>query len=373
MPDNDYGDGFYSEPFQKPQTSRQPPQNKNRIPVVPPKKKKSFFGKLFRFILIVAALILIVTGIFMIVVLSRIHYTGEYTDHELSLSEGIELKSENNIENILLFGEDNHKDGERGRADAIILLTIDKKHGLLKQTSFMRDLYVMIPGYGYNKLNAAYVFGGAKLSAETIEYNFGVKIDNYLIVDFASFTEMIDALGGIEIELTYEEIEYINWQSYRNHQTETETEIDPDSFTYSENNNGEEVAPVHLNGRQALWYARDRDSYGSDFDRTKRQRIVINTLVDQLKHSDPIHLMTAVYAVSGYLTTNMDSLTLCGKGIDLLMALGNRKAEHRLPTGDNYYDVWNESGQALQIEDPDLENERLHRFVFEELPQEDDE
>ena len=146
----------------------------------------------------------------------------------------------------------------------------------------MRDIFVSIPGYDDNKLNAAYAFGGAKLACETLELNFGIRIDNYLIVDFNSFTDIVDSLGGIDLELTYNEITYINWQSYRNHQTEDENELKADEYTYYLDRDGYEVALVHVNGRQALWYARDRDSAGSDFDRTQRQRIVINTIFNKL-------------------------------------------------------------------------------------------
>ncbi len=265
----------------------------------------------------------------------------------------------------MLFGEDNHKDDENGRADSMILLTIDKNNRKLKQTSFMRDLYLYIPGEGYNKLNAAFSLGGAKLACETIEYNFGIRIDDYLIIDFNSFTDIVDSLGGVDIELTREEIEYINWQSYRNKQVDTETEIDPDDYTYHTNDNGEEVSSVHINGRQALWYARDRDSAGSDFDRTKRQRIVIDTIFTKLKGAGPLKLLGTIYAASGYLTTDMGPLSLCGKGLDLVFALGYERSEHRIPESDNYYDVYNETGMALQIADEDLERQRLYEFVFE--------
>lgn len=360
----DYGDGFYED------DREYIPENDNdkrRMPVQsqkPGKKKKT--GKVIRGILLIFAVILILTGIYLIIVLSRVNYTNEYPDHSIAENDGITLRSESSIVNIMLFGEDNHKEGETGRADSMILLTIDKNHKKLKQTSFMRDIYLYIPGNGYNKLNAAFSIGGAKLACETIEYNFGIRIDDYMIIDFNSFTDIVNALGGIDIELTYDEIVYINWQSYRNKQVDTETEIDPDSFTYHTNDNGEEVTSVHLNGRQALWYARDRDSAGSDFDRTKRQRIVIDTILSKLKNADPIKLLYTIYAASGYLTTDMNALDLCGKGLDILFALGYERSEHRLPTSDNYYDVYNETGMALQIADEDLEKQRLYEFVFGE-------
>ncbi len=370
---DDYGDGYYAD-----DTEQYDPYitdgeyntngyyNQGRQPVGKRKnrKKKGKFKKIIKIILIILAVLILFTAVFMTIVLARVNYSSENPDHSVSENDGISLRSESGIENIFLFGEDNHSDGGHGRADTMILLTLDKNRNLLKQTSFMRDIYIYIPGYYYAKLNEAYAIGGAKLAVETIEYNFGIKADKYMVVDFNSFTDIVDSLGGIDLELTYDEIEYINWQSYRNKQVDTETEIDPDSFEYDYNDNDEYVANVHLNGRQALWYARDRDSAGSDFDRTKRQRIVIDTILSKLKNSDPIKLMAALYSSSEYLTTNMDAFTLLGEGFDLLSALRYERSEHRVPTGDNYYDVRNETGEALQIDDQELEKERLHNFIF---------
>ena len=373
---DDYGDGYYADDTEKYDSyitdgeyNTNGYYNRNRQPVGNRKsrKKKGKFKKIIKIILIILAVLILFTAVFMTIVLARVNYSSENPDHSLSENDGISLRSESGIENIFLFGEDNHSDGEHGRADTMILLTLDKNRNLLKQTSFMRDIYIYIPGHYYAKLNEAYAIGGAKLAVETIEYNFGIKADKYMVVDFNSFTDIVDSLGGIDLELTYDEIEYINWQSYRNKQVDTETEIDPDSFEYDYNENDEYVANVHLNGRQALWYARDRDSAGSDFDRTQRQRIVIDTILSKFKNSDPIRLMAALYSSSEYLTTNMDAFTLLGEGFDLLSALRYERSEHRVPTGDNYYDVWNETGEALQIDDQELEKERLHNFIFDNV------
>ncbi len=361
----DYGDGFYAEDIMSKRQryvtasvqSDAPRNNK-------PPKKKGKAKKIIVVIMIIILLLILAAGVYIISVLSRVHYTREYPDHTNAEKNGITLRSENGIENILIFGEDNRKDSEYGRSDSMIMLTIDKNHKVLKQTSFLRDIYLYIPDHGYNKLNSAFSIGGAKLAAETIEYNFGIRIDDYITIDFNSFTDIIDSIGGIDIELTYDEIVYINWQSYKNKQVTVETEIDPDSFIYYINSNEENVALVHLNGRQALWYSRDRDSAGSDFDRTKRQRILIDTLFTKLKNSGPIALLKAVYSVSGYLTTDISPISLLGKGTDLIGALKYERKENRLPANDNYYDVYNDSGLALQIADEELEKQRLHEFVF---------
>lgn len=358
----DYGDGFYVHDRTKTKQyydEHEEPDEEHEPQ--PQKPKKGCFVRFLSFILILAAIILILSGIYIIIVLSRVNYSHDTIEH----SSGIELKSKSGVENILIFGEDNHQDGKHGRSDSIILLTIDKNTKKLKLTSFMRDLYVYIPDYGYDKLNAAYAYGGAKLAAETVEYNFHIRIDNYLIVDFQSFTDMIDAVGGIDLALSREEIEYINWQSYRNHQVDTEMELDPDSYDYDYTEENGNTALVHLNGRQALWYARDRDSAGSDFDRTQRQRTVINTVLSKLS-SNPLLMPYTGYSISAYLTTNMNPAVLTDKGFDLLFSLKYERQEHRVPMSSNYYDDWTESGQVLVIADENDELEALYDFVFEQ-------
>ena len=124
----------------------------------------------------------------------------------LSLSEGELLQNSKEL-NVMLFGEDNSKGDKHGRSDTMIMMTIDNNHKKLKLTSFQRDTYVYIPGYGYDKLNASYNYGGAKLSIQTIEANFGIKVDRYAVVDFDSFKKIIDTLGGIDMEVTQDEID----------------------------------------------------------------------------------------------------------------------------------------------------------------------
>lgn len=163
----------------------------------------------------------------------------------LSLSEGELLQNSKEL-NVMLFGEDNSNGDKHGRSDTMIMMTIDNNHKKLKLTSFQRDTYVYIPGYGYDKLNASYNYGGAKLSIQTIEANFGIKVDRYAVVDFDSFKKIIDTLGGIDMEVTQDEIDYINYQMYKNNQADTRTTITDAPGT------------VHLNGQEALWYARNR-------------------------------------------------------------------------------------------------------------------
>ena len=136
----------------------------------------------------------------------------------LTIGEG-ELLQDSKVLNVMLFGEDNKGEDEHGRTDTMIMMSVDNRHKKIKLTSFQRDTYVYIPGHGNNKINAAYTLGGPKLTIETIEANFGIKVDRYAVVDFDSFIEIIDTLGGIDMEVTQDEITYINYQMYKNGQS----------------------------------------------------------------------------------------------------------------------------------------------------------
>lgn len=114
--------------------------------------------------------------------------------------------SDNNIKNIALFGVDS-SDGGYGRSDSILILTIDKINNELKLSSIMRDSYVYIPGYGNDKITHAYAYGGPQLAIKTLNENFNLDIEDFATVDFESFPKIIDALGGIDINITQEEID----------------------------------------------------------------------------------------------------------------------------------------------------------------------
>lgn len=369
---NNYNDNYYDDGYNSANDGQYDDiysdsgKRTNRTRIQNTKKHRSKAKKVFMIILaVVLVLVLALVGYFALIVF-RINYSGDSPDTaSIELATG-ELKSSPDVQNIMLFGADNHAEDENGRSDSMILLSIDKKHHKLKQTSFLRDLYLTIPGYGEDRLNAAYSYGGAALAVETIEYNFGIKIDNYAMVDFSNFTAIIDAMGGIDLELTADEIDYINWQCWKNKQVETRHELNIDDYTFYENDNGDEVAKVHLNGRQALWYARDRDSAGSDFDRTSRQRIVINTIFAQLKSSNPFTLMRVVYEIAPLITTDMSKGSVISLGVGLVSYLGYEREELSIPGSDNFSNTWAGDAQVLTIDDMDYEKERLYQFVFEE-------
>lgn len=288
----------------------------------------------------------------------------------LSLDSGDLLQDSKEL-NIMLFGEDNSKGDEHGRSDTMIMMTIDNNHKKLKLTSFQRDTYVYIPGQGYNKLNASYNEGGAKLSIQTIEANFGIKIDRYAVVDFDSFKKIIDTLGGVDMEVTQDEIDYINYQMYKNGQADTPTTItDPPGV-------------VHLDGQEALWYARNRGLSigedgntigidGDDWDRTSRQRKLLETIFNSMKDADLGQIVSIVSSVGPLVTTNLKKDEITALVSHSLTYLSYDVEQYYIPeTGLWYYDdqtlINGSYTSTIKISDLDAQRLAFAEFVYEDL------
>ena len=258
-----------------------------------------------------------------------------------------ELANDPMVLNIMLFGEDTRANATTaGNSDTMVLFSIDVRHKKLKMLSLLRDTYVSIPGYGENRLNAAYALGGAGLTVKTIQSNYGIKIDKYAVVNFSGFKKIIDTLGGIEVELTSEEVDYINWQSWINAQSEyknaegdykeavrdqlryvwlstvpeSEKPINKNNLTFEANGDDEPTAKVRLDGREALWHARNRGEdgicSGDDFTRTQRQRDVIGVIINKLKNSDLATIQSAIYELGPLITTNIKATQMISLASD---------------------------------------------------------
>ena len=180
--------------------------------------------------------------------------------------------------NILLVGQDRRPGEGRQRSDTMILISINQRKRKVAMISFLRDLYVQIPGYSNNRLNASYAFGGFELLKSTLKTNFGITIDNCFEVDFTGFRALIDAVDGIDITLTKEEADAVGL--------------------------GTVEGQNHLNGKQALTYARLR-KVGTDFGRTKRQRTVLLAAFQKIRKISFTDLLRLLEDTLPYLTTDM--------------------------------------------------------------------
>lgn len=287
---------------------------------------------------------------------------GTFSKSQLSNDE---LLEDSKVLNVMLFGEDNARGQEFGRSDSMIMLSIDNRHKKLKMTSFQRDSYVYVDGYGYDKLTNAYAYGGPKLTIQTIESNFGIKVDRYAVVDYASFIDIIDVLGGIDLELSQEEIDYINYQLYKNKQSDTRTTIT------------DAPGKVHLTGQQALWYARNRglDSSeegigiaGDDWDRTSRQRKLLETMFNDMKGADLTQIISIVGKVGPLVTTNLKKDEITALVSHSMTYLTYSVEQYTVPEeGQWYYMNDTPVGSVIAFSNLETQRKLFAEFVYEEL------
>ena len=254
------------------------------------KKKKSKLKKLLVSILLIC---FIVAGLWYYIV-GMVYDKMSYQKIEALASEPMK---EEGVINILLIGNDSRSAGDDGRSDAMILLSISSKTKTIHMTSLLRDMYVEIPGYQGNRLNAAYSYGGAELLLKTVEKNLDISVDRYLLVNFQAFANLVDAVGGVDLELTSEEVRYVNGYLVEYNILEGRAE----GTDYMD----ESVSGmVHLNGPQSLAYSRNR-FLGTDFGRTERQRKVLSSVFKKL----PIAMLTnpsgLIEGLFPNLTTNL--------------------------------------------------------------------
>ena len=212
--------------------------------------------------------------------------------------------------NILLLGVDQRAQGESCRSDTMIICSINTETSEVKLTSLMRDMAVEFDDLGANngtyRLNAANYFGGPELTMKTINELLGLNIEKYVIVNFTGFTQICEALGGIEMDITEAEKEQINLNVWSQLQIAYENGWDESNLTDANgylgpNDYGENI---HLNGRQALAYARIR-KIDSDWERTNRQRKVLVAMMDKMRGTNMLQLLQLGGSLMQYVETNM--------------------------------------------------------------------
>lgn len=260
------------------------------------------------------------------------------------------------VTSVLLIGTDGRSLDERGRSDTMMLVSINSSTKKIHVTSFMRDSYVEIPGYGWDKLNASYSYGGAELLMDTIEHNFGVKIDDYVSINFLSFASIVDSVGGIDVDLSDAEAGEINviLQAEVN-------QIMGDNVTDDLLSGGGKN--VHLIGKQALAYARIRHIGNADFERTERQRRVVDLVMNKMKSFSPIMMKNLASNVLPDVSTNMETSELYLLSLRAPMLLSYERVPLQIPVDGSYYGESTPSGDAL-IVDLDSNYNVLRDTVF---------
>lgn len=330
----------------------QSPSQHNKRPVPPqqrkvqgrPAKKKSGKGKIV--IGIIAVLLVLFAGIFAYgySALGGLTYDDSIGENIYLKDSGL-LQSES-VRNILFIGSDAREGLDGQRSDSMMLFSIDTANKKIKLTSFLRDSYVYIPSKKYNtKLNAAFNYGGAQLLMDTIEYNFGVNIDDYVMVNYEVFIDLVNLLGGITIpDVTAKEAKYMQEQ------------VNRPKFKEGTNKN--------VDGRTAMWYCRIR-YVDNDFGRTQRQRKVITSIVSKVAKTNPFKLIDIVKQVLPNISTSIDRNDLLSLGLGAFFKyIRYDIVQQQIPAEGTW---WNERvyGQDVLKMNFDKNKTILKEFIYE--------
>lgn len=284
------------------------------------------------------------------------------TMHDATADDSIlnetNFQSEKGITNILLAGTDGRPGEKNSRSDSMMILTVDSKNKSLKLTSLNRDTYVDIPGHGEEKLTHAYAYGGANLLVETIENNFEIDIQNYAVVDFYSFMDIVDALGGVEVDVHENEIKELN-------------KFIPETYKWNTNSNKGSIEYINsagtqkLNGYQTLSYARIRKN-DSTQERDRRQRQVIEGLMNGVKDLPISKYPKLLDTILPYVKTNMKPTEIIGLAGKIL-GIGNLSITQIEFPFENASTPVTLPGKGFVIKFDESSLDTLHDFIFKNI------
>ena len=282
-----------------------------------PKKKL----KIGRIILLVILILIIAAGIyvgsFISGKLSKLNIqeidTSDLGVNDELYQEVSDTLSKSEFESVItfaLFGTDSRDTDNMsaGRSDTIIIASVNTKFKTIKLISIPRDTYVEVPGYGKTKINHAYAYGGEALAIKTINQNFGLNITEYATIDFSGLIHIINDLGGITMNITKDEMEYINSHSSEAYKITGRTYKKLTSY-----------GNVTLSGEQALTHSRNR-TVGNDFTRAGRQREVREAIMSKLASMGVSKILDMSDSFLQEVKTNINVMDYVGQLTDILMS-----------------------------------------------------
>lgn len=262
------------------------------------------------------------------------------------------------IKSIALFGIDSGREKyEVPRSDSIIIATVDPKRKKIKLTSIMRDTYVKIKGHGRSKICEAYAYGGPQLAVRTINENFNLNVRDYITVDFFELEKVIDALGGVKIDVKSSEIKELNYR------------IEEAAFMEHKSPSVLRTGGVqNLNGIQAVAYCRIRKTGSGDFERTSRQRLVLNELINKTRNEGLIRFPMLTLQIFPMLQTSMSNSDILKLGRQVI-ATGITEVEQQRFPQDGYCKGEIINGIWYLSPKPSLDatKEQISKYIFEDI------
>ena len=351
-------------PPQKPPVSSQRSTSQRTAPAEPVRQKAArtrspksrigggILGKAIRAVLWVIIIVFVLYSAVSLIGILRMH--RETSENRANISDVMDAAY---VSNVLLIGTDSRDlSQERGRSDSMILASINKKTRELTLTSFLRDSYVYIDDdYGYGKLNAAYSYGGAGLLMDTIESNYGVRIDDYILISFAACANVIDAVGGVKLDLTDEEADAVN-----------EILISEVNELMGDDQNDDLLdcgGEQKLDGKQALSYSRIRYVGNADFERASRQRTVMTQVLKKAA-VNPVAMARIFVTALPELSTNLSVGKSYGYTLRApFLLIGYQLKTQQIPADDTFYgdDV---DGESVLRVDCDANRQVLKDTIY---------
>lgn len=285
--------------------------------------------KKWKIILTVILVLLIVPvaagAIYVNLILDKVTVKDDEFDKNFDLNVNTNLEN-SDIKNIALFGVDCRTADYKGcRSDVMMVVSYDQKNNDVTVTSLVRDTYVEIGDRGFDKMNHAYAFGGPELAIQTINKTFDLDIEEYVTVDFWAVEKIIDAIGGVEIDISSEELVHLN------RYIDELNRLSPDGSTTS---NVYSNGLQKLNGRQAVAYMRIRYVGDGDFERMQRQREVMEVALNGIKNISLSNLLSLINDLLSTVKTNLSKSEI----IDLVTKVVTKGIpgmnQFQLPTRD---------------------------------------
>lgn len=293
--------------------------------------------------------------------------TTSITKDREELGIASDVQSDPEIKNIALFGVDSRNDDFKGLSDVIMIVSLDEIHGKVKLTSILRDsrVYIGKKSYapsGYDKINSAYAIGGPELAIRVLNTNFGMDITDYVTVNFGRTADIVNAFGGVDIELTPEEIQHLNKNLSDLRGEEGEAAGIKDSDFVDETS-----GLTHLSGNAAVAYARIR-AIDTDTKRAGRQQNVLEALAGKIDTMSVTQYPTVIRQICNLCETSLDVTTILGFTdfviggfkLERLIVPGDREQ----PEGDIYYDDYPE-GSWMWRYDLGVASQHIHEFIYE--------
>lgn len=280
---------------------------------------------------------------------------GNLSQYAIS-KEAATFARQHKIVNVAVFGVDGRDDVEGDRTDTIMIATADYEHSKVKVTSLMRDTYVYINDkYKYDKLNAAYAYGGPSLALQTINQNFDTTITDYVTIDFNAMVSMVNAVGGVTINIkSQDELDWVN--QYLMDVNEKVKTGSPDL---------EETGSQLVDGSQALAYCRVRYVGDGDFDRTLRQREVFEQVLSKALDLDLKDQYNLLMSTLPYVKTSLSTTEMIKYALNLALMPSKDIEQSRFPT-DKFISLDTLDGVSYVTPNTLVENiKALYQFIYE--------